>query len=168
MDPAVDALATLITEELMAVLPGIITRIRNSEEFAKIFPLLSTEQKESEKGEASKKRKRCRPDKLRDLVFYTEAIPLCQVAVASESEDRKHYAGKFPLDASCAPRSEQVLGASNRRVLGPRQEYSGNTQEVLGLGTIPWSEYSESPISMSRPKVAALAQQCSPQDPLDY
>ncbi|KAD4981837.1 hypothetical protein E3N88_18508 [Mikania micrantha] len=54
-DPAVEALATLITEQLVAVLPGIITRIRNSEEFARNFPLLAAEKKEPEGGETSRK-----------------------------------------------------------------------------------------------------------------
>ncbi|KAD7117068.1 hypothetical protein E3N88_04336 [Mikania micrantha] len=85
-DPAVEALATLITEQLVAILPGIITQIRNSEEFAKIFPLLSTEQKKSETGESSKKRKRCHSEKIRDLVIYTEAIPLRQIAVTPEDD----------------------------------------------------------------------------------
>ncbi|KAD4177969.1 hypothetical protein E3N88_26560 [Mikania micrantha] len=100
-DPAVDALATLIIEELMVVLPGIITRIRNSEEFARNFPLLAAEKKEPEGGETSRKRKRCCSKKSRELVIYTEAIPLRQMAVAPESESRKCYTGKFPLCATC-------------------------------------------------------------------
>ncbi|KAD4180409.1 hypothetical protein E3N88_29000 [Mikania micrantha] len=85
----------------MAVLPRIIARIRNSEEFAKVFPLLSTEQNKSETGESSKKRKRCHPEESRDLVIYTEAIPLRQMAVAPESEGHKRHADKFPLCATC-------------------------------------------------------------------
>ncbi|KAD4584581.1 hypothetical protein E3N88_22182 [Mikania micrantha] len=70
------------------MLPGIITRIRNSEEFVRIFPLLAAEKKEPEGGETSRKRKRCCSKKSRELVIYTEAIPLRQMAVVSESEGR--------------------------------------------------------------------------------
>ncbi|KAD6454655.1 hypothetical protein E3N88_09362 [Mikania micrantha] len=69
-------------------------------------------------------------------------VCVCRVAKLLELSRLEDYA--WLQKSLGAPRSEQVLGASNRRVLGPRREYSGNTQEVLGLGTTPWSEYSES------------------------
>ncbi|KAD2805436.1 hypothetical protein E3N88_38813 [Mikania micrantha] len=49
-DPATVALTTLITEQLVVVLPGINTRIRNSDEFARSFPQISARKKESEEG----------------------------------------------------------------------------------------------------------------------
>ncbi|KAD7116949.1 hypothetical protein E3N88_04217 [Mikania micrantha] len=100
-DPAVEVLATLITEQLVAILPGIITRIRNSEEFTRNFPLLAAEKKEPEEGETSRKRKRNRSKKSRNPEIHTEAIPLRQMAVAPESENRRCYAGKSTLCTNC-------------------------------------------------------------------
>ncbi|KAD7117179.1 hypothetical protein E3N88_04447 [Mikania micrantha] len=101
MDPAVDVLATLITEQLRTVLPEIITQVINGDENTRCYPKAVTGTKGVIQGETSKKRKRCRTKKSRDPVIYTEAIPLRQMAVAPESEGHKHYAGKAPLCTNC-------------------------------------------------------------------
>ncbi|KAD7116646.1 hypothetical protein E3N88_03914 [Mikania micrantha] len=96
MDPAVDALATLITEELMAVLPRIITRIRNSEEFVRNFSQISTEKKEPEKGETSKKPKRRSAKRRKRTVNYTDAIPISQILPGSTTRASVQCEGKTP------------------------------------------------------------------------
>ncbi|KAD4981944.1 hypothetical protein E3N88_18615 [Mikania micrantha] len=107
-DPAVEALATLITEQLVTILPGIITRIRNSEEFARSFPLLAAEKKEPEGGETSRKRKRGCSKESRELVIYIDAIPLRQMAVAPESEglnttnhEKQRYSNNIQKHIGC-------------------------------------------------------------------
>ncbi|KAD5317283.1 hypothetical protein E3N88_17229 [Mikania micrantha] len=100
-DPSAVALATLVTELMMTVLPGIITQVINGDENTRSFPRTITRTEELVQGETSKKRKRCRPRKSRDPVIYTEAIPLRQMAITSESESCKCYVGKSPLCASC-------------------------------------------------------------------
>ncbi|KAD4585735.1 hypothetical protein E3N88_23336 [Mikania micrantha] len=100
-DSAVEALATLITEQLVAVLPEIITWIRNSEEFARNFSLLSAEKKEPEEGETSKKPERRSTKRRKRTMNSTEAVPISQILPDLTTGVSAHHEGKTPLCSAC-------------------------------------------------------------------
>ncbi|KAD6796147.1 hypothetical protein E3N88_07043 [Mikania micrantha] len=110
VEPPAAALATLITEQSVAVIPDLITRVMNSDEYARCYPKTVTGTDGLVEREPSKKRKRRRAKKSKGPVIYTEAIPLRQIASTPGPEIqevpveqiRKPYTGKFPLCVTCS------------------------------------------------------------------
>ncbi|KAD4385789.1 hypothetical protein E3N88_25958 [Mikania micrantha] len=101
VEPVTAALATLITEQLVAIIPVIINRIRSSEEYARGFPPVTTKGIEHAKGDTSKKHKNHSTKKQKRSASYTEATPINQVMPDPTAMGGKIYKGKAALCQLC-------------------------------------------------------------------
>ncbi|KAD5802427.1 hypothetical protein E3N88_13787 [Mikania micrantha] len=94
-------LALHLPNQWVAILPGIITQIRNSEECTRNFPLLSANKKEPEEGETSKQPKHRSAKRRKRTVDYTEAVPISQIIPDLTTGVSAPYEGKTPLCSAC-------------------------------------------------------------------